>query len=324
VRLQYNSARLGFVIISIACLASAGAQETPIGEPWWPSKWGAEDQRGAANLLGPETVLAAAELIRRGEVYSLGRVYEPEMPLPSTRHYSLTLVGSPSAGPLGTNQGVYYDEMFSGQIGQIGTQFDGLGHFGVRVGDRDIFYNGLNSDDFATPFGFSSLGVEKVGPIVTRGVLIDIAGDKGVDRLEPPYEITVADIEAALGEQDVTVEAGDAVLFHTGHGDLWLVDNNAYMASSPGIGLDAAQWLIERDIVLAGADNIAVEAMPASDPDRAAEVHQWMLAKNGIYLLENLKLDELADAGVYEFAFIFSPLPLKGATGSPGNPIAIR
>lgn len=316
-----------------ACIASLGiltvaapawAQDTPAGPAWWPSKWGADDERGAMNELDASTVLAAARLIQRGEIYELGRVYEPDMPVLGGRHYSLTLVGSPSSGPLGDNQAVWLDEMFSGQIGQIGTQFDGLGHFGARVGDQDLFYNGLSLADIATPYGLDRLGVEKVGPMFTRGVLVDVAAYRGVARLEPGYEITPADIEATLQRQNVTIDAGDAVLFHTGHGALWIEDNAQYLAGAPGIGLDAAVWLSERNVVLAGADNTAVEAMPGSDAGRVAEVHQWLLMRHGIYLFENLKLDELASDGVYEFAFIFAPVPLKGATGSPGNPIAVR
>jgi kynurenine formamidase len=300
------------------------AQETPIGPVWWPSPWGADDERGAANRLGPDTVLSAARLIERGEVFELGHVYEPAMPLIGNRHYSLTLVGGPTAGPIGENQAIFMDEMFSGEIGQIGTQFDGLGHFGVRVGEHDVFYNGFRLADIGGPYGLTRLGVENVGPIFTRGVLVDVARHQGVDRLEPGYVITPADIEATLREQGVDIRAGDAVLFHTGHGSLWIEDNAAYLGSSPGIGLEAARWLSDRGIVLAGADNSAVEAMPGPAPDRAAEVHQWLLVRHGIYLFENLRLGELAEAEAYEFAFVFSPVKFRGATGSPGNPIAVR
>src|SRR5262245_20890832 len=106
--------------------------ETPIGPRWWPSPWGAEDQRGAANRITPERVAAAARLIRTGKVYSLGRLYEHGMPLQGNRHFSLTIPGSPTGGPFGKNRIVHHDELFSGEIGQIGTQLDGLGHIGVR------------------------------------------------------------------------------------------------------------------------------------------------------------------------------------------------
>lgn len=305
-------------------IVSAQAQETPIGPKWWPSEWGPEDQRGAANRLTPQKVLEAVQLVREGKVYPLGRTYEPGMPLFGNRHYSLTIVGSPSGGPDGENRLVWHDEMFSGEIGQIGTQFDGLGHIGVRVGEEDIFYNGFKRSEFSKSYGLEKLGVENVGVIFTRGVLVDMAAYKGTDRLELGYIITPDDIQGALRKQNVTIRPGDVVLFHTGHGKLWMTDNARYNEGEPGIGLEAAKWLAEQKIVMTGGDSWSVEAVPGDDPARPFEVHQFLLVKNGIYNLENLDLSALAQDRVYEFAFIFAPLKLKGATGSPGNPIAVR
>lgn len=310
-------------LLATAAVPGALAQDTPAGPAWWPSPWGADDERGALNRLNADTLLGAARLIREGRIVELGHVYEPGMPLTGNRHYNLTLVGSPSAGPIGENQAIWLDEMFSGEIGQIGTQFDALGHFGVRVGDDDVMYNGLKLADIAGPYGLDRLGIENVDPIFTRGVLVDVARHRNVPRLAPGYVITVNDIEEALRAQDVEIREGDAVLFHTGHGALWMQDNEAYLGSAPGIGIEAARWLSDRGIVVAGADNSAVEAMPGSTPGHAAEVHQWLLVRHGIYLAENLKLDELAAQRVYEFAFIFTPLKFRGATGSPGSPIAV-
>ena len=217
-----------FGVVSLCILAPGwivSAEETPIGPKWWPSAWGPEDQRGAANRLTPENVLAATRLIKEGKVYQLGRVYEPGMPLFGNRHYSLTIVGSPSGGAVGANQIVWHDEMFSGEIGQIGTQFDGLGHIGTRVGNEDLFYNGFKRSEFSKAYGLEKLGVENVGVFFTRGVLVDVAGLKGVDRLDVGTVITVADIEGVLKKQGVEIMEGDVVLFRTGHGKLWMVDN---------------------------------------------------------------------------------------------------
>src|SRR5262249_54422763 len=120
------------------------------------------------------------------------------------------------------------------------------------------------------------------------------------------------------------IRPGDVVLIHTGHGELWMKDNMAYGAGEPGIGMAAARWLSDRKIVLVGADSWAIEVVPPEDPVVPAVGHQWNLIRNGIYHLENLDLAELAADKVYEFAFIFCPLRLKGATGSPGNPIAVK
>ena len=306
-------------IMFLGAVSLAGAQDTPIGPQWWPSEWGPEDERGAMNRITAAKLMEAARLIKKGRIYELGRVYEPAMPLFGQRHYSLTIPSSPTGGPVGENQIVWHDEMFSGEIGQIGTQFDGLGHIGVRIGSEDYFYNGFRGSDFSRAYGLERLGVENVGAFFTRGVLVDVARYKGVERLEIGYVITPEDIQATLEKQNVSIRNGDAVFFRTGHGSLWKTDEG-----EPGIGLAAAKWLIAQQVVLTGADSWSVEVVPAENPDRVFEVHQWLLTKNGIYNLENLYLDELASDKVYEFAFIFAPLKLKGATGSPGNPIAVK
>jgi kynurenine formamidase len=314
----------GWFVIGAVCLAQGPAGETPIGPKWWPSEWGPQDQRGAANRLTPDKVLAARDLIRTGQIYQLGRLYEHGMPIPGKRHFSLTIPGLPTGGPNGKNRLVHNDELVSGEIGQIGTQFDGLGHIGVRMGGDDVFYNGNKLSEFGDSYGLKKLGVENVGPIFTRGVLLDVARTRGERSLPRGYVITPKDLQAALSAAGTTIRQGDAVLIRTGHGQWWMVDNAKFSDGEPGIGIEAARWLTEQKIVLVGSDNWAVEAVPPADPDRPFEVHQWLLVRNGVYLLENLDLEQLANDRVGEFAFVFLPLRLKGATGSPGNPVAIR
>jgi kynurenine formamidase len=303
---------------------STSDSETPVGSKWWPSEWGADDQRGAANRQSPKKVLAAKELITGGKVYQLGRLYESGMPIPGKRHFSLTIPGLPTGKPSGKNQLVHNDELISGEIGQVGTQFDGLGHVGVRVGNDDVFYNGFKLSEFGTSYGLEKLGVENAGPFFTRGVLLDVAGVKEERSLRGGYVVTVDDLEKALKLANATIEPGDVVLINTGHGFHWMTDNKKFAENEPGIGMAAAKWLSEKKVSLVGSDNWALEVVPAEDPDRPFACHQWLLVRNGIYILENLDLSELAKHKVYQFAFVFSPLRLKGATGSPGNPIAIR
>ena len=287
-------------------------------EKWYPSRWGANDERGAANRLNAAKVLEAKNLIVRGTVYQLGRVYEAGMPMFGTRHYSLRI---PQAFKIaGTNQPVYHDELVSGELGQIGTQFDGLGHLGIG----DLFYNGNNRAQFAQPEGLTKLGIENVGPIFTRGLLIDVARYKNLSQLQPSYEITAADLRGALQQEKLDIRAGDVVLIHTGWGSLWMKDNAKYGATCPGIGIGAAQFLADTEATVVGADNWSVEVNPNPNASLGAPVHQLLLARNGIYLHENLNTADLARDGVYEFAYVFTPLPLKGATGSPGSPLAIR
>lgn len=282
------------------------------------------DQRGALGNLTAADVLKAAQLIKKGQVLELGRVYELGIPLFGKRHLSLTLSGSPTGGPLGTNRLVYHDEMFSGEIGQIGTQLDGLGHIAIRdATGEDVFYGGFKASEIRKAYGLSKLGIENAGHFFTRGVLLDVASVKGVEALPEEYIITVRDIEGTLEKQGVKIRAGDAVLIRTGHGRWWKVNNSRYNASEPGPGTTAIRWLIEQKVVLVGADNWGFEAVPGETPERAFEGHELLLQQNGIYILENLNLDKLAEEEVYEFAFILAPLPLKGATGSPANPLAV-
>jgi kynurenine formamidase len=299
--------------VLLACSSALGQTDR-----WYPSRWGADDQRGAANRLTPAKVLDAKNVITKGNVYQLGHVYEPGMPMYGTRHYSLRI---PQAFKMpGKNEAVYHDEVISGELGQIGTQFDGLGHLGMG----DLFYNGNRRSEFAQAEGLTKLGIENVGAIVTRGVLIDVAKFKGVDQLGPRYEITPADLKGALQRQGVQIKSGDMVIIHTGWGSLWMNDNTKYGDSEPGIGLAAGQMLVDAEVVVVGADTWGVEVMPNPDGSLSAPVHQLFLARNGIYLHENLITADLARDNVYEFVYMFAPLRLKGATGSPGNPIAIR
>jgi kynurenine formamidase len=312
------------ISLVLILLGVGTAQETPIGPKWWPSEWGADDQRGAANRITPQKVLSAASLITEGKIYQLGRPYEHGMPLLGKRVYSLTIPGLPSASPSGTNQIVSNSEMVASEIGQVGTQFDGLGHVGARVDGEDRFYNGLKLSEIGDSYGLTKLGVEQVGAIFTRGVLLDVAAYKGVERLAVDYIISVEDVEGTLAKQQVAIQEGDVILFHTGHGQLWMTDNDAYVAGEPGPGVTTLKWLAAKKIVLVGADNWAVEAQPGEDTQRFAEGHQQLLTRNGIYIHENLDLAALAKDKVYEFVYVFVPVPLKGATGSPGSPIAIR
>ena len=306
------------------CLAAATAvAQTPAGPKWWPSEWGPADERGAGNRLTPAKVLEAVSLIKQGRVYELGRGYEFGMPLFGKRHFSLTIPGLPTIITGGENKVVFNDELVSGEIGQIGTQFDGLGHVGTEIDGDYVFYNGFKLSEFGTSYGLTKLGVEKAPAIFTRGVLVDVPRYKGIERLGPEYIITVADIEGALKMEGVEIREADAVIFYTGWGQLWMVDNDTYGKSEPGPGITAIKWLAEKKIVMTAADNYAMEAIPGENPARSIEGHQWLLSR-GIYNLENLDLSELARDRVYEFAFIFAPLKLVGATGSPGDPIAVR
>jgi len=313
-----------------APVAAQAPQPAAMPAPWWPSRWGAGDQAGSSNWITPEKVLDAVKWIRDGRIYRLGRVYETGMPLFGTRSFSLTIPGGPTGGPYGENKLVYHDEFVTGQIGQVGTQFDGFGHIGIqrgRDGDRAEmrYYNGFSEQEIATGDGLVKLGIEHIKPIVTRGHLVDMAALKG-RMMTQGEEITLADLRAALarqGMQEADLKQGDAVLFHTGWGALWMKDNAKFSAGCPGIGLEVARWVAERGLCLTGADTSSVEVVPNPDKTLAFPVHGELLARNGILNHENLVFDSLLADRKYQFVYVFVPVPIKGATGSPGCPIAM-
>ena len=160
--------------------------------------------------------------------------------------------------------------------------------------------------------------------IFARGMLIDVAGLKGVEMLGDNYEITVNDLQQALAKQNLKLQPGDAIIIHTGWGKLYGKDNARYGKSTPGVGVAAAEWLVKQDPVLVGSDNWPVEVAPNPDKDLSLPGHQIFLVINGVHILENLKLDELVAKRVYEFAFTMQPMKMRGATGSTVAPAAIR
>lgn len=305
-------------LLALASVAQAQSWMPPAPEARCPSKWGASDERGAANHMKPETVMRASRLIRTGEVIELGRVLAGDMPLFGTRRFEVHT--KRTGGPMGANKRISNEELVVTEIGQVGTQFDMFSHQGI---DGQL-YNCIKSDEIATRNGFTKLGVDRIGLLYTRGVLIDVAALKGVDMLPAGYEITPDDLQSALKRQGQQLQPGDAVLIHSGWGKLWGVDNAKYNGNPPGIGAPAAEWLAKQDIMLIGADTFAVEVVPNPDKQISLPVHQIALVVNGIFLLENVKLDELAAKKAHEFAFVVQPLKIKGGTGSTVAPVAIR
>ena len=304
--------------LAAATSASAQSWQPPADNQRCPSKWGASDQRGAGNLMKPETVLRAVQLIRTGEVIELGHVLTSVMPLSAGRRFEIETkrtTMNPQPNRRGSNE-----ELVIAEIGQVGTQFDGFAH--QTVGNS--LYNCFQVDEISTRTGFTKLGIQNVRALVTRGVLLDIAALKSVEMLPDSYEVTVQDLQQAMARQNVTLQSGDAVIIHTGWGALWEKDNARYSRGNPGLGVAASEWLARQNPMLVGADTPPVEVSPNPDPQVSLPTHQIMLVINGIHLLENLKLDELAAKRVYEFALIVEPLKIQGGTGSTVAPTPIR
>ena len=310
--------------VMISLLTLLGVGPTADAQSWrpqaeedrCPSKWGAGDERGSANHMGTATVLRAIQLIREGEVVELGHVLHGSMPL-GDRHFDLypkLTAMNPQSNRRGSNE-----ELVATELGQVGTQFDGFTH--QTIGDT--LYNCFRVSETMTRTGFTHLGIENVGMLMTRGVLLDIAKLKGVDMLPADYEITAEDLQEALATEGLTLEPGDAVIINTGWGRLWTRDVERFLGPAPGIGVRAAEWLVAQDPMLVGADNQPVEIQPNPDPEISLPIHQIMLVVNGIHLLERMNLEELVAREVYEFAFVMQPLKIRGATGSTVAPAAV-
>src|SRR5215470_1743844 len=303
-----------------------GTLAAPAQTPSWvpppdnqrcPSKWGAGDERGAANHMKPASVLNALKLVKTGEVIELGHVLSAQMPLGAR---SFNMIVKQTAAAAGTNQRSGNEEMVIAEMGQVGTQFDGFAH----QSHNGVHYNCFKTSDIVTRNGFTRLGIQNVGSLITRGVLLDVAGYKGVDMLGDNYEITQEDVEGAVKKQNITFQPGDAILTRTGWSKLWGKDNARYGRGNPGLGIKAAQFLLAKDPMMLGADTAPVEVNPNPDKLVSLPMHQLALVVHGVHLLENLNLEELASKGVNEFALIMQPLKLQGATGSTVAPIAVR
>lgn len=315
---------IALIMTAAATLSLSGALlhaqtwQMPPDDQRCPSKWGADDQRGSANLMKPDTVLRAAKLIQSGEVFELGAVLSPDSKEAFINGGRVFNIYSKPSLPA-PNERRENEELVVTELGQIGTQFDAFAH--QMWGDS--FYNCFKLGDIGTRSGFKKLGVENVGSLMTRGVLVDIAGLKGLDRLPSSYVITPDDLQQALAKENQKLVRGDAVIIRTGWSTLMGKENQRYGSVSPGIGIAAGQWLVGQEPMLIAADTCCVEARP-SQPGFSLPIHAMMLIQHGIYLIENLELEALAKAHAYEFAFIVQPLKLKGATGSAIAPIAIR
>ena len=334
--------------------ASASAVDEYSPEPEH-SRWGIGDEAGNSNTQDEAKVLEAVALVRTGKKYMLGHTYQSGMPLfPGNVHSSTPkppiVVGRQSANT----------ELFNGDFGQNGTQFDAFGHFGLLPQNdvnpnNTLYYNRFRGSDIHSPSGLKHLGVENIKPFFTRGVLIDIARHvNGNATLAPGTEITPAMVSAVLAAQgmdDDDIGEGDVVLFRTGWEEHWDDGTLVYYAgapglpgSTPGLGLPVARWLSSKNVACVGADNWGIELAGVTrqpgDPSYVNgvtyPVHNELLVRSGIPLQESMHLSELADAAfadmesgrpgrkAYEFAYVFVPLPLDGASGSPGTPMAIR
>ncbi len=306
-----------------ALMTGAALADQHANMEWTTSPWGEDDEIGAANRVTPEVVMEAAKLVTTGKTYPLGIVIGPDTPAFPPRSLSVSVLqpGQTSGGSLGPTKTTYNDDIFMGWLG-IGSQIDGLGH----IGHGDTYYNGFKASEFAQTSGLTKLGVEKVPPIVARGVLLNMAAHYGQDMLEEGTAYTREDIMAAAEAQGVELRENDVVLFHSG----WMQlleeggDPERFGAVEPGLGKTGAEYLAELGVIAVGADTWGLEAVPFEDGVGVFEIHQILLAQNGIYILENMNTSLLVEDEVNEFMFVLGQARIKGAVQMMINPVAIR
>jgi len=286
--------------------------------------WGADDQLGAVNRITPAHVQQAAALVVKGERHPLGIVIDPAMPAYPPRYTQLQVVQPNQHFITDTTQLFGWNASYNDDVLQMwlgtGPQLDGLGH----MGEDGIFYNCHRGADFSAITGLTRLDISQVPPMVTRGVLIDMAKHFDVASLEAGQPITAEDLRAAMSSQEVAPREGDVILLHTGYTDAQLTSNPDLWASTiPGITNDAARFLATLNPAAVGADTWAVGAIPAIDGDKLFYDHIALLKDHGIYILETMNTGRLAAESVSEFMFVLGQARLKGAVQMIINPVAI-
>jgi kynurenine formamidase len=275
---------------------------------------------GNANLITPESVLAASKLIKTGKTYPLGIIIDADTPAFPPRSLALQVVQpGQQMGRAAFPNAIYNDDLVQMWLG-TGPQIDGLGH----MGSDGYYYNCNSAQDISDISGLTRLGIENVPPLVARGIILDMAGHFGVEFMEAGQFFTVDDVKAVEKKQGTPVREGDVVLFHTGWTDAKLEsDPQAWIAGEPGESEEVAQYLADKRVIAVGADTWGVEVAPSPDPDRFFQGHVILLKENGIYTLETMNTGPLVRDGVFEFMFVLGPARLRGAVQMIINPIAI-
>lgn len=312
----------------VVALVIAFSTSAMAAERWHPSKWGADDELGSFNMITSRSVLEAMKLVKVGKTYNLGIVIDDKLPAFPPRKFQITILqpNQITTGGLGPTNMSYNDEVVTTWLG-IGPQIDGLGHVGIN----HVYYNGNKAKDFAKVTGVTKLGMEKLPPIIGRGVVLDMAGYYGVNVVKEGTPYTREDIIGAAKRQGVEIRKGDIVIFNAG----WLnlldgadgmtkPDPKRWGSAEPGIGLTGAKYLIEKDVMAVGADTWGVEAVPFEKGVGVFEIHQWLIAKNGIYMLESMDTRGLVKDRAWEFLFVLGVVRMRGAVQMMINPVAIR
>lgn len=307
----------------------------------WGWIWGKDDEVGSLNAMTPETIKAALSLAKAGKVYDLGVPYDRNSfkwpghspgeiitfrsPEGVRRQGDLPPVVDPKVNP--DKVGWHSAALFIND--NVATQIDGLGH--ITSGDDNHWYNGFKEADWGGNWGIRKCDGVSIPPIITRGVLIDVAGFRKVDLLPGHYRITVEDLKGALEKQKTTIQPGDSVFIRTGTLSLWGKDGANHEKIRPhdaaGIDLAAAKWLVEQQgAILIASDTSGLEWTPGpNDPPSFIPVHKYLLVDQGVHIGEFHFLEELAKDQAYEFCYLCLVNKIRGtAAGFTLRPVALK
>lgn len=288
-----------------------------------PSKWGADDTIGSANLVTPERVAAAATLVKQGKAQPLGITIDAKTPAFPPRSLSLQVVQPNQQGGQKLTafgyEGNYNDDIIQTWVG-IGSQLDGLGH----LGEGGLYYNCLDEKEISAITGLTKLGTHAVPPLVGRGVIVDMAGHFGVEVMEAGQHFGSAEIKAAAEAQGVTFQEGDVILFHTGWTEGMFESNpSAWVSGEPGLNNEGAEFMASLNPLAVGADTWGLEPIPAPDGDKIFYGHVTLLKENGIYILETMNTGPVLRDGVNEFMFVLGQARIRGTVQAMINPVAL-
>jgi kynurenine formamidase len=304
-----------------ATLGMLGSTSALAQNDWCKSKWGPNDEIGAANLLTPQLAADAAKLIKTGKTYALGFETNAGTAAYAPRTWSVIVLQPGQAGgvSLGGTKTTYNDDIYMGWVG-IGSQLDGLGHIGID----NVYYNCNKNADFVQANGLKKLGIEKVPPFVTRGIVLDMTAYFGTPIVKEGTAFNRKEIDEQAKRQGIEIKKGDVVLFHTGWQEIEGKDNKRFLAGEPGLGKEGALYLASKEVIAIGADQWALEVIPFEKDVGVFEVHQILLARNGIYILENMNTGPLVKDKAWEFMFVLGASRITGGVQALINPVAIR
>lgn len=307
---------------------------TPV-DPWrdiaarlsnW-GRWGAADEKGTLNFITPEVIAYAATLARTGKVFAMAIPFDETGPQDGKVRTNpmryMRETGHNDQGYKGVFR--YADDVVFMAL-QSASQWDALAHVHY---DGKLF-NGFSIDTIDEK-GAQHGAITNLSPgVVSRGVLIDVAGYQKVDWLEKGYAISPEELEEVIAHQKVEIKSGDVLLIRTGWRNRYThdLDKAAFKAGEPGLSVRCLDWLAENEVSAVGSDNYAIEVIPPEYLDQDLPFHLIAIRDMGMPLAEILDLESLAadcaDDGVYEFLFVGAPLPFTRGVGSPVNPLAIK